>query len=49
MDTDRTVLASTSIAVRTTGNAIVVGTMDVVVVQECSFGEDGESGEENEG
>jgi hypothetical protein len=49
VDTNRTVLASTSVAVRTTRDAVVVGAMDVVVVQGCGFGEDRENGEKSEG
>lgn len=48
VDTNITLPASTGI-VRTAGDAIVIETMYVVVVQGHGFGEDGESGEKNEG
>jgi len=47
--TNRAVLASTVVTTRPPRKAVMVGTMYVVVVQEPSFGEDGESGEKNEG
>jgi len=40
--------ASTGVAIRTAGDAVMVGATDVVV-QGCGFGEDRESGEKNEG
>jgi len=46
--TNGALLASTVIATRPPREAIVVGTMYVVVVQQSSFRKDGESGEENE-
>lgn len=49
MDTNRALLASTGVAICTAGDAIVIGTMNVVLVERCGFDEDGESGEENEG
>lgn len=49
MDTNGTLLASTSAVIRTAGDTVVVGTMDVILVERCGFDEDGESGEENEG
>lgn len=48
VNTNRTLLAPT-VFLRTAGEGVVVGTMDVVVVQGYGFGEDGESGENNEG
>ena len=47
-DTNRAVLASTVVATSSPRDTVVVGTMYVVVVQQSSFGEDGESGEKNE-
>jgi len=49
IDMRRTMLASTGVDICTAGDAVVVGTMDVTVVERCGFGEDRESGEENEG
>ena len=46
MNTNRTLLASTGVL--TAGDAIVIGTMDVVVVHGCGFDEDGENGKESE-
>lgn len=46
--TNRTLLASTVVVVRTAGETVVVAAM-AVVVQGCGLGEDGESGENNEG
>ena len=49
MDTNRAVLASTGVTIRAAGDTVVVGTMNVAWVERCGFGEDGKSGEENEG
>lgn len=49
MDTDRTVLAPASATIRTAGNTVVVGTMNMAGLKRCGFGEDRKSGEKNEG
>ena len=46
MNTNRTLFASTGVLAA--GDAVVVGTMDVVVVHGCGFYEDRENGEESE-
>jgi len=47
-DTNRAILASTIVAASSSREAVVVGTVYVVVVQQPSFSEDRESGEKNE-